>query len=286
MPGSVDHADYRPGAIKKLELTNFMTHTYVELRPSSAVNFVLGANGSGKSSLVCALCLGLGGDVRDMERGKELKAYIMTGKTEATIKVRGERPARARGAAGRPAPRRCALSRRRACPAAPAATAAPLLARARRAQTLLTGRPGDGGDWEVVRTLKTSGGNSWRINNTEVAHDGVSTVHATSHRLLSSPHCSRAHLHSLPCSLASRARPPPCARADALRFLREEMSIQMDNKCMFLPQERVSFARLRSRSPPPPPSNRHLRLPVPIQPSRPSPRWAPFPRCRRRSCSR
>jgi hypothetical protein len=88
----VDHADFRPGSIKKLELTNFMTHAFVELRPSSAVNFVLGANGSGKSSLVCALCLGLGGDVRDMERGKELKAYIMTGKTEATIKVRRPSP--------------------------------------------------------------------------------------------------------------------------------------------------------------------------------------------------
>ena len=196
----VDHADYRPGAIKKLELTNFMTHTYVELRPSSAVNFVLGANGSGKSSLVCALCLGLGGDVRDMERGKELKAYIMTGKTEATIMGRGERPARARGAAGRPAPRRCALFCRHACPAAPASTAAALLARARRAQTLLTGRPGDGGDWEVVRTLKTSGGNSWRINSTEVAHDGVSMEHATSLLSLSLSlpprNCSRAHLHS------------------------------------------------------------------------------------------
>jgi hypothetical protein len=114
VPG-VDHADFRPGSIKKLELTNFMTHAYVELRPSSAVNFVLGANGSGKSSLVCALCLGLGGDVRDMERGKELKAYVMTGKTEATIKVRRRAPLRARARA--PGPLRTLL-RRRTAPAA------------------------------------------------------------------------------------------------------------------------------------------------------------------------
>jgi hypothetical protein len=169
----VDHADFRPGSIKKLELTNFMTHAFVELRPSSAVNFVLGANGSGKSSLVCALCLGLGGDVRDMERGKELKAYIMTGKTEATIKVRRPSPC------AQLTPRRGHRRRRR--PTAlcgqgpfspPAASPLPSIFLA-RAQTLLTGRPADGGDWEVVRTLKTSGSNSWRINGTDMAHDGA-----------------------------------------------------------------------------------------------------------------
>lgn len=71
-----------------MELSNFMTHQHAVMYPSANVNFILGANGSGKSSLVCAMCLGLGGDVRDMERGKELKAYIMTGKDVATIKVR------------------------------------------------------------------------------------------------------------------------------------------------------------------------------------------------------
>ena len=83
----VDHAAFQPGSIKRIELTNFMTHAQVVLQPSSAVNFVLGANGSGKSSLVCAMCLGLGGDVRDMERGSKLEDYIMKGKTFAIIKV-------------------------------------------------------------------------------------------------------------------------------------------------------------------------------------------------------
>lgn len=212
VPG-VDHADFRPGSIKKLELTNFMTHAYVELRPSSAVNFVLGANGSGKSSLVCALCLGLGGDVRDMERGKELKAYVMTGKTEATIKVRGRAAPRPPARARAPGlmPRRRAPSCAAACSPASASASHCVRLRtfpARRRQTLLTGRPSDAGDWEVVRTLKTTGGNSWRINNTDVAHDGAA---ARCCALPPSPLCTRVR--------ASRPLPPvlACALAHPLR---------------------------------------------------------------------
>ncbi len=47
-----------------------MTHQNLEMVPSANVNFLLGANGSGKSSIVCALCLGLGGNPSDMERCK------------------------------------------------------------------------------------------------------------------------------------------------------------------------------------------------------------------------
>ena len=72
---------------------------HVIMYPSASVNFVLGANGAGKSSIVCALCLGLGGDVRDMERARELKAYIMTGCSKAVIKVRAARAAAAAGPA-------------------------------------------------------------------------------------------------------------------------------------------------------------------------------------------
>lgn len=42
---------------------------------------------SGKSSIVCALCLGLGGDPRNMSRGKELSAYVANGKDTATISI-------------------------------------------------------------------------------------------------------------------------------------------------------------------------------------------------------
>ena len=50
-------------------------------------NFVVGINGSGKSSLVCALCLGLGGETSSMERSKDLGEFVKAGTDRATIEV-------------------------------------------------------------------------------------------------------------------------------------------------------------------------------------------------------
>ncbi len=77
----------RPRSIKKIVLTNFMTHKYTVVHPSSRINLVMGANGSGKSSLVCALCLGLGGSPADMRRSSDVKDFILNGATEASIEI-------------------------------------------------------------------------------------------------------------------------------------------------------------------------------------------------------
>ena len=49
-----------PGAIVRVKLTNFITYTSAEFFPGPGLNMVIGPNGTGKSSLVCAICLGLG----------------------------------------------------------------------------------------------------------------------------------------------------------------------------------------------------------------------------------
>jgi len=135
-----------------VEAENFMTHQYIEFVPSSRVNLLLGANGSGKSSLVCALCLGLGGKTSDMERGKTLASFIQTGKHHAIIRI------------------------------------------------TLAGRPTDGGDWTIRRDLHLRGGSletAWAINEVAARED------------------------------------------DVLKLVRDEFHVQMDNLCMFLPQEKV-----------------------------------------------
>lgn len=49
------------GAIVKVVLKNFMTYGGpVEIKPGPRLNLVLGPNGTGKSSFVCAICIGLG----------------------------------------------------------------------------------------------------------------------------------------------------------------------------------------------------------------------------------
>lgn len=58
-PG-VGPGGYKPGAIVRIKVTNFVTYTSAEFFPGPKLNMVIGPNGTGKSTLVCAICLGLG----------------------------------------------------------------------------------------------------------------------------------------------------------------------------------------------------------------------------------
>ena len=51
---------YQPGSIVRVKLANFVTYTAVEFFPGPSLNMVIGPNGTGKSTLVCAICLGMG----------------------------------------------------------------------------------------------------------------------------------------------------------------------------------------------------------------------------------
>lgn len=53
-------AKHQPGSIVRVKLANFVTYTAVEFLPGPSLNMVIGPNGTGKSTLVCAICLGLG----------------------------------------------------------------------------------------------------------------------------------------------------------------------------------------------------------------------------------
>ncbi len=49
-----------PGSIVRIQLQNFVTYDWVEFRPGPYLNMIIGPNGTGKSSIACAICLGLG----------------------------------------------------------------------------------------------------------------------------------------------------------------------------------------------------------------------------------
>src|SRR5207247_747987 len=55
-----DENGYKTGAIVRVKLTDFVTYTTAEFFPGPKLNMVIGPNGTGKSTLVCAICLGLG----------------------------------------------------------------------------------------------------------------------------------------------------------------------------------------------------------------------------------
>ena len=51
---------HQPGSIVRVKLKNFVTYKEAEFFPGPSLNMVIGPNGTGKSTLVCAICLGLG----------------------------------------------------------------------------------------------------------------------------------------------------------------------------------------------------------------------------------
>ncbi|KAH6933720.1 hypothetical protein HPB50_017686 [Hyalomma asiaticum] len=69
------------------QLAPHLTYTYVELRPGANLNVIVGTNGSGKSSLVCAICLGLCGTPHTVGRASNVSDYIRHGANAALIEI-------------------------------------------------------------------------------------------------------------------------------------------------------------------------------------------------------
>ncbi|XP_073726011.1 structural maintenance of chromosomes protein 6 isoform X1 [Misgurnus anguillicaudatus] len=77
------------GVIENITLKNFMNHHL--LGPFSFgpnVNFIVGNNGSGKSAILTALIVGLGGKATTTNRGASLKGFVKYGESAADIKVK------------------------------------------------------------------------------------------------------------------------------------------------------------------------------------------------------
>lgn len=77
---------FRPGFIISVKVTNFTTYSYAEFKLSPTLNMIIGPNGTGKSTLVAAICLGLGGSI-DLIRRKSLRSMIKTGYNESVIEI-------------------------------------------------------------------------------------------------------------------------------------------------------------------------------------------------------
>lgn len=66
-------------------MKNFVTYSDAEIRPGPQLNVVIGPNGTGKSTLVCAMVLGLGGKPAVLGRAKEPRDFIKHGETTAIV---------------------------------------------------------------------------------------------------------------------------------------------------------------------------------------------------------
>ncbi|NXG20844.1 SMC6 protein, partial [Grallaria varia] len=76
------------GIIESIQLKNFMCHSNLgPFQFGTNINFVVGSNGSGKSSILTALIVGLGGKATATNRGSSLKMFIRDGETSADISI-------------------------------------------------------------------------------------------------------------------------------------------------------------------------------------------------------
>lgn len=67
------------GIIETVTCTNFMCHEYLEVQLGPLINFIIGHNGSGKSAILTAITICLGGKATTTNRGQSLKSFIKEG---------------------------------------------------------------------------------------------------------------------------------------------------------------------------------------------------------------
>ena len=67
------------GIIEEVLCVNFMCHTKLRVTLGPLINFIIGHNGSGKSAVLTALTLCLGGRATMTNRGQNLKSFIKEG---------------------------------------------------------------------------------------------------------------------------------------------------------------------------------------------------------------
>ncbi|TVU40978.1 hypothetical protein EJB05_14464, partial [Eragrostis curvula] len=93
-PTPWEEDDYIRGNIVKIELCNFMSYDHVVCCPGPRLNLVIEPNGSGLSSLVCAIALGLAGNPKIVGRASNLGAFVKSGEDSGHVKIslRGDTP--------------------------------------------------------------------------------------------------------------------------------------------------------------------------------------------------
>jgi chromosome segregation ATPase len=92
--GSGPAPAYMKGSIRRIKLDNFMTYSKVEFEPGARLNLILGPNGTGKSCIVCAICIGLGGKESILGRGDKISAFIKRGERIGYTEIELHHPPR------------------------------------------------------------------------------------------------------------------------------------------------------------------------------------------------
>ncbi|KAM6982879.1 structural maintenance of chromosomes protein 5 [Tautogolabrus adspersus] len=75
------------GSILRITMKNFLTYDHSVVLPGPNLNMIVGANGTGKSSIVCAICLGLAGKTAILGRGDKVGLYVKRGCNKGSVEL-------------------------------------------------------------------------------------------------------------------------------------------------------------------------------------------------------
>ncbi|XP_023586619.1 structural maintenance of chromosomes protein 5 isoform X2 [Trichechus manatus latirostris] len=75
------------GSIVRIAMENFLTYDICEVSPGPNLNMIIGANGTGKSSIVCAICLGLAGKPAFMGRADKVGFFVKRGCSKGMVEI-------------------------------------------------------------------------------------------------------------------------------------------------------------------------------------------------------
>ncbi|KAF9523412.1 P-loop containing nucleoside triphosphate hydrolase protein [Crepidotus variabilis] len=75
------------GIIEYVEMAQFMCHKFLKFTFGPQVNFIIGHNGSGKSAVLSAITVALGGKTASTGRGAGLKSFIREGQNQAEVTI-------------------------------------------------------------------------------------------------------------------------------------------------------------------------------------------------------
>ncbi|XP_066224106.1 structural maintenance of chromosomes protein 5 isoform X2 [Saccopteryx leptura] len=75
------------GSIVRIAMENFLTYDICEVYPGPHLNMIIGANGTGKSSIVCAICLGLAGKPAFMGRADKAGFFVKRGCSKGMVEI-------------------------------------------------------------------------------------------------------------------------------------------------------------------------------------------------------
>ncbi|KAF2765588.1 putative ABC/SMC6 protein [Teratosphaeria nubilosa] len=76
------------GVVEEVYIKNFMCHSRLRMKLGPNINFIIGHNGSGKSAVLTALTMCLGGKASATNRASNLKSFIKEGQDSASLAVK------------------------------------------------------------------------------------------------------------------------------------------------------------------------------------------------------